>query len=203
MNVDRQVSTGTWVVEQPFAPLTAAPWANGLGATTELVGYERSRSIRSELAAPEWRVSIAELREPAAFSPLPGVHRNFMPVGGDILLEVDGVRHEASSGTVLQFSGDADVRLVALSGPCHAVNLMSPHVSLQLRLHDVTSGAAAAVADPLSSTALPLAAVLLADRTTDAADADPALPARRFDLVVPRVGATASPPSPSAVIELL
>ena len=52
MSFDVQGSHSGWVIEERFATLAAAPWANGLGATTELIGYERSRAIRRELAAP-------------------------------------------------------------------------------------------------------------------------------------------------------
>lgn len=205
MSVDARISPEGWSRERSFAQLTAAPWANGLGSTTELVAMEASRAVRPELGAPEWRLSIAELRKPAAFSALPGVHRNFMPVGGDVVLVVDGVRHDVPNGTVLRFSGDADVSLVSLSSPCHAVNLMSPSDALRLRISlPSVRAAVTAVSDPDTPTPRPLAAVALVDSEA----------ARPFDLFVPqseprserqpepRPSATSAPPFPAAIIEL-
>ncbi|WP_053387325.1 HutD family protein [Leucobacter japonicus] len=231
MSVDARVSPESWLLEQPFERLTAAPWANGLGATTEIVGMNGSRAVRPELDAPAWRLSIAELREPAAFSPLPEVHRNFMPVGGDVVLEVGGVRHEVPSGTVLRFSGDADVTLVALSEPCHAVNLMSRSDAVCLwaskgaQPAPITESAhvaaypaarldATEVADPATRPTRLLAAVALPDAQTDPgarANTEPGTDsethastsaAPRFDLYVPSLGTTGAPPFPAAVVEL-
>ncbi|WP_053351332.1 HutD family protein [Leucobacter musarum] len=231
MNVNARISPERWLLEQPFERLTAAPWANGLGATTELVGVDSSRAVRPELDAPAWRLSIAELREPAAFSPLPGVHRNFMSVGGDVVLVVDGVRHEVPSGTVLQFSGGADVILVALSVPCHAVNLMSRSDAVRLWASKCAQAApiaesahvaaypaarldATQAADPATRPTHLLAAVALPDAQTGPGartDTEPGTDsethastsaARRFDLYVPSLETTGPPPFPAAVVEL-
>lgn len=47
-----------------------------------------------------------------------------MPVGGDVVLVVDGQRTPVAEGTVCAFSGDAEVELVDLPNGCNAVNLM-------------------------------------------------------------------------------
>ena len=107
-----------------FATAPTVAWANGLGRTTELVSWERSRHFAGPDTAP-WRLSIAELAGPAPFSPLPGVRRYFLPVGGSVMLTVDGVLRWVRAGTFAEFAGDDEVALTELAdGPCHAVNLM-------------------------------------------------------------------------------
>lgn len=105
----------------PFADLLAEPWANGLGATTEVVSYDGS--VRRTPSA-RWRLSVAELVRPGAFSPMPGIRRTLLPVGGAILLSVDGEVCEVPECRPFVFDGGAKVALHALTGPCHAVNLM-------------------------------------------------------------------------------
>jgi environmental stress-induced protein Ves len=107
-----------------FARSPSVTWANGLGRTTELVSWTRSREL-SGAAAPPWRLSIAELAGPAPFSPLPGVLRHLLPVGGRVTLSVNGSVRRVGDGTVTEFAGDNEVELVELgNGACHAVNLM-------------------------------------------------------------------------------
>lgn len=126
---------------RPLIEFAAAPtmaWANGLGRTTELVSWDRSREFTGP-DAPPWRLSIAELAGPAPFSPLAGVRRHFLPVGGSVTLTVNGVIRRVGAGTVAEFAGDDEVTLVELAdGRCHAVNLM-------VRVHPAGGGPA----DPL------------------------------------------------------
>lgn len=108
-----------------YADRQPAPWANGRGSTTELIGWSESGELTGR-SGPSWRLSIARLDGPAAFSPLPAVDRHFLPVGADVDLRIDGVVVPIVAGTVQRFSGDADVDLVRLARtPAHAVNLMS------------------------------------------------------------------------------
>jgi hypothetical protein len=109
------------LVVKRFADLTASVWANGRGATTELVSFAESEALAS---GTRWRLSVADLDRPGPFSPLTGVWRTFIPVGGDVVLAVDGAVHECPEGLPIEFDGGARTELVALSGPCHAVNLM-------------------------------------------------------------------------------
>lgn len=74
-------------------------WANGAGTTVELVALEESADLTPGL--PRWRLSVASLERPAPFSPLPGLHRRFLPVGGDVVLTVDGVRTPVPAGGAL------------------------------------------------------------------------------------------------------
>lgn len=105
-----------------YADATPTPWANGAGTTTPLLSSEEAARFVPEL--PAWRLSVAALERPASFSPLPGIARRFMPVGGDVVLAIDGRRVPVAERTVCAFDGGADVSLLELSAPCHAVNLM-------------------------------------------------------------------------------
>lgn len=100
----------------------AVPWANGAGTTREIVGYAESATLADGLAP--WRLSVALLERPGAFSPLPGIDRTFLLVGGDAALSVDGAVHRLAPGDLLHFSGDQDVALESVTAGCHAVNLM-------------------------------------------------------------------------------
>ena len=107
-----------------FAHTTTTAWANGRGTTSELISWEGSRPL-SAGTLPDWRLSIAQLVEEAAFSPLPGTRRLFAPVGTGVTLVVNGRTRWVADRTVTAFDGDDVVALVGLDpGPGHAVNLM-------------------------------------------------------------------------------
>lgn len=110
------------VIKYALAPTVR--WANGKGETTELIGWNDSHP-RDDTDVAMWRLSVARLIEPAAFSPLPDVHRFFLPVGGSVELTVnDQVRH-VLDGQVTEFGGADRVALSGLDrSPLHAVNLM-------------------------------------------------------------------------------
>lgn len=107
-----------------YAELTPMRWVNGLGRTTELISWTAGRR-RSPVGTAEWRLSVARLAGPAPFSPMPGVHRTFLPAGVDVTLSVNGTRRRVADHTITTFAGDDDVVLERLT-PCpgHAVNLM-------------------------------------------------------------------------------
>lgn len=109
-------------VLQELSAAPTQPWANGGGATTELVSFAASRSLGA--GGVEWRLSVAQLKRPGAFSALPGVQRTFVPLDGALTLVLDGRAHELEAGTPLQFSGDAEVELTRLDAPGRALNLM-------------------------------------------------------------------------------
>ncbi|MFV0434894.1 MAG: HutD family protein [Leucobacter sp.] len=122
-----------WLRYRRFAELEGTPWANGLGVTTEIVSVSESARLLERLGLSTdtgWRLSVATLDQPAAFSKLPGLNRTFMPIGGDVVLAVDGVEHHIRSGTPHSFSGDAETELRVLSEPCRAVNFMSTGLGL-------------------------------------------------------------------------
>ena len=99
-----------------YADLHAQDWANGLGTTTELVGWD---------SGPDWRLSVARLDGPAPFSPLPGVDRTFLPVDADVELSIDHRDTVVRAGQLCRFAGEAAVSLGRLqAASAHAVNLM-------------------------------------------------------------------------------
>jgi environmental stress-induced protein Ves len=110
-----------------FADLPTTPWANGGGATTELVAFDESESVGGPGA--RWRLSVADLDQPGTFSPLPGTQRTFVPVGGAVMLSVDDEQRECAECRPFEFEGDSRTELVALTGRCHAVNLMVDETS--------------------------------------------------------------------------
>jgi hypothetical protein len=52
------------------------------------------------------------------------MRRTFVPVGGAVMLSVDDEERECAECRPFEFEGDARTALVALTGRCHAVNLM-------------------------------------------------------------------------------
>jgi environmental stress-induced protein Ves len=112
---------------QRFADLQPTPWAGGGGATTELVAFDDSERLGGPGA--RWRLSVADLEQPGTFSLLPGVQRTFVPVGGAVMISVDDEQRECTECRPFQFEGDARTELVALTGRCHAVNLMVDETS--------------------------------------------------------------------------
>jgi hypothetical protein len=104
--------------------LDAVPrsWRNGGGTTSELVDEDLSASLEP---GSRWRLSVASLSGPAAFSLFPNRWRTLIPWGGGIVLEVDGERRRLRAGEAFRFSGSAATRLIDLDLPCHAVNLVA------------------------------------------------------------------------------
>lgn len=95
-------------------------WHNGAGWTREIARRD------GPAGTWDWRVSIAEIDGPAAFSRLPGVDRE------QVLLSGDGLDLEFEGGTVSLepphgrhgYPGEAAVRGVPRGGPVRAFNLM-------------------------------------------------------------------------------
>lgn len=133
-----------------FADLTPVAWANGAGATTELVSFDESTSLTPDAA--RWRLSVADLTGPTMFSRLDAVHRTFLPVDAAVTLLIDGDDRHVEPGQTTEFAGDAAVMLSALSAPSRAVNLMVMVGvdGLPPRLTRVVSGVDAAVAIALA-----------------------------------------------------
>lgn len=98
------------------------PWANGVGETTELVSLTDSQALKPSLR--RWRLSVARLERPAVFSSLPGLARTFLPVGAEVVLEIDGQAHRIAQDEPQKFRGEQKVSLVELGAPCFALNLM-------------------------------------------------------------------------------
>lgn len=105
-----------------FDDLDPVPWANGAGETTELVSLIESQELTPDLR--RWRLSIARLDREAEFSPLPGLARTFLPIGAEVVLEIDGQVHSVTPAAPVRFRGEQNVSLVGLAEPCFALNLM-------------------------------------------------------------------------------
>lgn len=107
-----------------YSQTSPVPSVNGTGQTTELASWARSRTLTTT-PTPAWRLSIARLDEPAAFSAIPQVRLHFLPVGTSVTLAVNGAPRRMAERTVTEFAGDDVVDLVDLDRrPGHAVNLM-------------------------------------------------------------------------------
>jgi hypothetical protein len=93
-------------------------WRNDAGFTREIArGGE----------APDWRVSIAELREGCQFSRFEGCARQLILLSGaGLSLAVDEAPAQALSQPFasLRFSGDSKVAADLSDGPCEAFNLI-------------------------------------------------------------------------------
>jgi environmental stress-induced protein Ves len=88
-------------------------WANGRGTTRELARDPRGA----------WRLSVADLRDAAPFSALPGTDRLFIVLTGTVRLTVNGRETSLSAGETSTFLGEDSVAAEA-SGPAQAVNVM-------------------------------------------------------------------------------
>ncbi|MDT9593991.1 HutD family protein [Nocardioides zeae] len=109
------------------------PWRNGRGTTRELV------------AAPDgaWRVSVAHVPGPAAYSRFDGADRVSCVVAGDgLALVVDGAEVSARHGEVVAYPGEADTRAVPLGGAVQNLNLVLARgrVRGSMRVRDVDAG---------------------------------------------------------------
>ncbi|AMM18910.1 hypothetical protein AX769_00590 [Frondihabitans sp. PAMC 28766] len=124
-----------------FADLTPAPWANGLGSTTEIargIGSGRLDSGGADRGGADWdwRISVATIEAATPFSALPGVDRVLMALGPDPLtLMVEGKQHDLQPQETLQFSGEDDVRPVGVDTPGRDVNLMTRRGAFHGSLH--------------------------------------------------------------------
>lgn len=107
-----------------LATTPATPWKNGGGATRALVCWPPGAALEDF----GWRVSVATLAAPGAFSPFPGVDRHIM------LLQGRGVHLQSSDGSVdhwlarpwepFAFAGEAPVQCRLSAGAAEDFNLM-------------------------------------------------------------------------------
>ena len=102
----------------PAPALRDEPWANGAGRTTVLEAGPDPLNWR-------WRLSIATVDQPCAFSALPGVRRWLAPLDGGIELSFpDGRILRAPRLGVLEFAGDPAPTCTLPDGPTRDFNLM-------------------------------------------------------------------------------
>jgi environmental stress-induced protein Ves len=102
--------------------LRATPWPNGGGWTKEI----RVQLSAQDRARPVWRLSMATIDSTGPFSVLPAVRRCLLLASDTSLhLSIDGVLHTLGYTDSVAFDGGAAVEVVALSGTCLALNLMT------------------------------------------------------------------------------
>jgi environmental stress-induced protein Ves len=103
-----------------LSKLAAEPWRNGAGLTRTVACDALTQGRR-------WRVSVADLTAPCAFSRFQGMARQAVLVsGGPLSLDVAGVAHTlVSPGTCLAFDGDAETALRSLGQPSQFWNVMT------------------------------------------------------------------------------
>jgi environmental stress-induced protein Ves len=100
----------------------AMPWANGRGTTLELAIHPDGATLSSM----EWRISVATVAEPGAFSTLQGVDRVLLMLDDvESVLTVDGRDVPLRRLDQVEFSGDSDVSLASVSAPARDLNLMT------------------------------------------------------------------------------
>jgi environmental stress-induced protein Ves len=100
-----------------------------------------------------WRVSIARIDEPGAFSRWPGMHRSFTLLTGDeVVITIGGNEHAVLRGQSFEFSGDAAVECALPGGPVEALNLMTRRGGplLELHSHHLRDGSVEVEADDLA-----------------------------------------------------
>jgi uncharacterized protein len=95
------------------------PWANGRGVTEVVVSWPPGEDDF------DWRVSIATVEEPGAFSSYAGIDRTLVvAAGGPLLLGIDGTMVTAERLDPIAFSGDAETMCLAASR-ARVVNAMT------------------------------------------------------------------------------
>jgi len=102
--------------------LTAVPWKNGGGSTSELAAFPPGAGFDHF----DWRISVATINESGAFSAFPGIDRSLVLVdGAALLLDVGGaaVRLDAAQAR-LSFTGETPV-FATVSGLTKDFNVMT------------------------------------------------------------------------------
>lgn len=105
-----------------FASLRPSRWRNGGGSTTEIaVSGDDGDTF-------DWRLSLAEIKQPGTFSLFPGTARTLTVVQGQRLtLMVDGTEHRLERHRPFHFSGNASTDAGLPLGPVRALNVMTRH----------------------------------------------------------------------------
>lgn len=97
-----------------FPDLPSVPWGKNNGRVKELA------------AGPGWRLSIAAIEKPGAFTPFPGRDRITVPVEGELLvLTVDGVEHGMERFRPFRYSGDSPAEAALPTGPVTVLNTVA------------------------------------------------------------------------------
>ena len=101
-----------------FDALEAVPWANS-GGTTRVVAVDPA-------AGWAWRVSIADIEAPGAFSSYAGIERVLVQLSDRrLLLDLDGAVTELGRFESVAFDGGLRVSCEIPDGPTRDLNLMT------------------------------------------------------------------------------
>lgn len=99
----------------------AAPWKNGGGVTREIAAGPEGAGLEDF----DWRISMAEVREPGAFSPFPEVDRCLTVLRGTLSLTFgETVVFLDSLSDPFDFAGDSLCHGVPVGGPVLDLNVM-------------------------------------------------------------------------------
>lgn len=97
-----------------FPGLASASWGKNNGRVKELA------------AGAGWRLSIASIDKPGAFTVFPGMDRITVPVEGELLvLSVDGVEHGMEKFRPFRYSGDSAAEAALPTGPVTVLNTLA------------------------------------------------------------------------------
>lgn len=126
-------------MNQESAPLilragerAALPWKNGGGVTREIAAHPPGSGLDSF----EWRVSVAQVEQGAAFSVFPGVDRRMAVLNGTLEFALAGqaaLRLSPDSAPV-SFAGDAEAFGAPQDGPVTDLNVMTRRGRFESRL---------------------------------------------------------------------
>ncbi|MES2742656.1 MAG: HutD family protein [Pseudomonadota bacterium] len=107
-----------------FAGLSAAPWKNGAGGSTEIAVFPPGAGW----ACFDWRLSVAAIAASGPFSVFAGFDRSLALLecaGAGLALTIDGAPHMVDPATPhVSFAGEAAVR-AEVAGPSLDFNVMT------------------------------------------------------------------------------
>ncbi|MBO0897543.1 HutD/Ves family protein [Arthrobacter sunyaminii] len=110
-----------------FPELPSVPWGKNNGRVKEIA------------SGTGWRLSVASIDKPGAFTAFPGMDRITVPVEGELLvLTVDGAEHGMEKFRPFRYSGDSAVEAALPTGPVTVLNTLADRT---------TTGAAVMVAE--------------------------------------------------------
>lgn len=114
----------------PPSALPKSAWANGAGYTREIgAGFDRGKGhvVNAGSTEYQWRLSLAELTQPANFSLLPGIDRVFtLASPGPVVLTVGIEERTLQQGQKIAFAGETAVTVrLASDEPQLGLNLMT------------------------------------------------------------------------------
>ena len=97
-----------------FSEIPSVSWGKNNGRVKEIS------------AGTGWRLSIASIDKPGAFTPFPGMDRITVPVEGELLvLTVDGIEHGMEKFRPFRYSGDSAAEAALPTGPVTVLNTLA------------------------------------------------------------------------------